>query len=68
MNCARCHGLLSYDAEAQASVCINGHYDYPLIPGATLPRNRPPTGHQGIYFNRSKPIATRGPQKRRNHV
>ena len=65
MNCPRCYGLMLQDSDGEPR-CINcGRTLRPLIPGATLPRNRPPTGHQGIDFNRHKPIATREPQKRR---
>ncbi len=57
--CPRCGGLMRWDGDLGASKCQHGHYDYPLIDGATLPRAGPPTGHAGIDFDRAKPIALR---------
>ena len=63
MNCQRCPGLMLQDADGEPR-CINcGRTLRPLIPGATLPPKGPPTGHTGIDFNPSKPIATREPKR-----
>jgi len=51
---------MRWDPQAEANVCVVcGRYDYPLIAGAALPPQRPPSGHAGIDFNRAKPIGAR---------
>jgi len=59
--CVNCGSLMLWDSAAQANCCINGHFDYPLIPGATVPRQRPPTGHTGVDLNRAKAIRCPAP-------
>lgn len=58
--CGRCWGMMTWDGDLGANKCVAcGRASYPLIPGASVPRQKPPTGHQGIDFNRGKPIGTR---------
>ena len=61
--CPRCRGLMRWDGDLQANKCVACcRTDTPLIDGATLPPQRPPSGHAGIDWNwKARPIAYHPP-------